>query len=1083
MKNSLIKDTFREIKGSLSRFLAIFAIVALGVAFFSGVKATGPNMKATGDRYFDEYRFMDIHLLSTLGFTDKDVEAVKNLQETQGVFPTYSMDGLVNIENKDQGIKVFALPLDKLDSKDEDFINRPRLIEGRLPEKSGEAVVEKGKILSNGLSIGDKIKIKSGTDKDIEESLKTNEFTIVGVVESPYYISYERGRTSIGNGKISAYIMIPQEDFNIPAYTDIFITSNNARKEASYSEEYKNIINPVKDKLEALGDERKEIRYEEIMAEAQKELSKAKKDLAEGEETQKKELKEAEDKLQDGRNKIAQGEKALKENRQRFKNIITDAENKLNQGYKDLQQGEKKYEEQYSAFLENKSRAEKEFAAAEKQIAEGESQLTSAQQKINDLKYILENNKSLTEAERQMLQQQIAAGEAAISKERAHIEASKKQLQGKKQELKAGGLKLQEAKRTLGASKVKLEQESEKLEASKKKAEDEFSAAERKIESSKAELKKGEEEYEKGKRESDEKLADARNKIADAEEDINSIEKPKWYVLDRNTNFGYVEYGNAADRMDAISKVFPVFFFLIAALVSLTTMTRMVDEQRIYIGTYKAMGYGKAAIASKYLIYALLASLTGGLVGVLIGVQVFPRVIFNAFRMMYILPEFVVEFDGPSVALAIAGSVLTTLAATWFACYKELMAAPALLMRPKAPKSGKRIFLERIKPLWSRLSFTHKVTARNIFRYKKRFIMTILGIGGCTALLLVGFGLKDSIVSITSKQFEEIFKYQLIIDLKDSINSGKNAEFINSLSQEHRITDHMFMREENIKMDAGGEEKSVSLMVPKDTKTLEDFISLRGRVNQDKLHLTDEGVILTEKLSKGLNVKIGDKVSIRGEEDERYEAEIIGITENYAGHYAYMTPVLYEKLYGKKPEFHKIMAKTSESSSDFENKLSEDLLTHQEVSSLSFTTEINRTFSDVTRSLNYVIIVLIVSAGALAFIVLYNLTNINVSERLREIATIKVLGFYDKEVSAYVYRENIILTMLGALVGLVLGIFLHQFIVVTSEVENLMFGREIKAMSYVYSFILTMIFAGIVNLVMYHKLKKIKMVESLKSVD
>lgn len=1083
MKSSLIKDTFREIKGSLSRFLAIFAIVALGVAFFSGVKATGPNMKATGDKYFDEYRFMDIHLLSNLGFTEKDVEAIEDMKETEGVFPTYSMDGLISIENKDQAIKIFALPLNKLSSQDEDFLNRPRLIEGRLPEKSGEAVVEKGKILSNGLSIGDKIKITSGTDKGIEESLKTDEFTIVGVVESPYFISYERGRTSIGNGKISAYIMIPQEDFDIPAYTDIFITSRDARRELSYSEAYKSRVNSIKDKLEALSGKREEIRYEEIMAEAQEELSKAKKDLAEGEETQRKELREAEDKLQDGRSKIVQGEKELRENQQKFNEVIADAENKLSQGYKDLEQGEKRYKEQYSAFLDNKDKAEKGFAAAEQQISEAESQLARGQESINGLKYILETNESLTETERQRLQQQITAGEAALSQSREQLESSKRQLAERKKELKAGELQIQEAKKTLDASKIKLAEESKKLEASKKQAEDKFSEAERKLESSKAELRKGEEEYEKGKREFDEKLADARRKIAEAEEDVKNIEKPEWYVLDRNTNFGYVEYGNAADRMDAISKVFPVFFFLIAALVSLTTMTRMVDEQRIYIGTYKAMGYGKAAIASKYLIYALLASLTGGLVGVLIGVQVFPRVIFNAFRMMYILPDFVVEFNGPSAALAISGSVLTTLAATWFACYKELMATPALLMRPKAPKSGKRILLERFKPLWSRLSFTHKVTARNIFRYKKRFIMTILGIGGCTALLLVGFGLKDSIVSITSKQFDEIFKYQLIIDLKDSINSGKNGEFINSLSKEDRITDHMFMREENIKMDAGGEEKSVSLMVPEDNKALEDFIVLRGRIKQDKLNLEDEGIILTEKLAKGLNVKAGDKVSIKGEEDESYEALVTGITENYAGHYAYMTPALYEKLYGKKPEFHKIMAKTSESSSDFENKLSEDMLTHPEITSLSFTTEINRSFSDVTKSLNYVIIVLIVSAGALAFIVLYNLTNINVSERLREIATIKVLGFYDKEVSAYVYRENIILTMLGALVGLVLGIFLHQFIVVTSEVENLMFGREIQAMSYVYSFILTMVFAGIVNLVMYYKLKKIKMVESLKSVD
>lgn len=1074
MKSALIKDIFREIKRTLSRFLSIFAIVAIGVSFFAGIKATCPDMKITADKYFDDYRFMDMRIISTMGFNDKDIEAVKKASGIEGVAPSYSMDALVNIKNKDMVLKVLSLPMDKLNTDDSSYINRLKLSKGRLPQRPNECVAEKGKMLNPDLDIGSKIKLSSGTEKDISESLKESEYTIVGIVEIPYYFSFERGTSAIGNGKINSFIMIPQENFKLSVYTDVFLTVKGAREIMAYDSKYDEVVKPVRESLEDIGKLREQQRYDEILAEANGKIDDNRKELKDAKEKANTELASASDKLESSRKQIADGERELKNKEAEFNKTVKDAETKITNGYKDLENGEKEYSTQLQYFNDSKAQASREFAAAQDQISAAQRDLDAKEAGLNAAKIALVNP-NLSLVERAIMEAQIKAGEQQLAEGKAQLEASKAQLEAKKKELSEGEAKLAASRAALDASRIKLDGEKKKLEEGKKKAQKEFAAARKKLNDSKAELERGQQDYDKAKKESEDKITEGYAKIADAEKELGKVKKPVWYVLDRNMHADFVGYGKAADRVAAIAQVFPVFFFLVAALVCLTTMTRMVDEQRTYIGTLKALGYSKLSIASKYLLYALFASVSGSIFGLLIGFRIFPTVIFNAYGIMYTLPPVITEFNMYYALLSTAFAVLSTTLAAWAACYKELMVEPAVLMRPKAPKAGKRIFLERIKFLWSRLNFTQKVTARNLFRYKKRFLMTVLGIGGCTALLLSGFGLKDSIFSIVSKQFDELYQYDMVVNLKE--------DRLNTIVKGNGISDYMLVKQQSVDIGSGKDEKSVFLFVPEDTKKLEEFIIFRDRTPGKAVGLTDEGVVLTEKLAKMLQVGPGDDIYLKDGDANRLTVKVTGITENYVSHFVYMSPQLYEKIYEEKPRFQELLAKTTDTAEAFENNLSKELLKKEEVSSVSFITGVSSNFQDMISSLNYVILVLIISAGALAFVVLYNLTNVNVTERLREIATIKVLGFYDNEVSNYVYRENILLTIIGMLFGLILGVFLHRFIVVTAEIDYVMFGRKIMLLSYVYSVLLTIIFSGLVNIVMYFRLKKISMVESLKSVD
>lgn len=1081
MKSSLMKDTFRQIKKSFSRFLSIFLIVALGVGFFAGIKATSPDMKITADKYFDDYNLMDMWLISTMGFDEKDIEAIERLSEPEAVSPGYSVDLLAQYEENFTVVKLLSIPMDDIEGEDKDYINQAILVEGRFPEKPGEILAESGNGINPSFPIGAKIKLSTGKDEDISDILKREEYTVVGLVNNPYYLSFERGTTSIGTGTIDCFMMLPEEEFKLPVYTDVYLTVKGARNVNTYGDDYDIILDPVKEKLEDIGKIRASERYQEILDEANEELNKAKEDLREAEEKLQDELNKAEKDLEEAKRKLDKGEKELLANERQFRNQIESAEKRLKEEQKKLQAAEAEYEENLKLFNENKSKALKAIEASEAEIKAGELEIANREEQIEQLKASLNFIKD--EAERIKTIQLIEYGEQELIKAREEIEAGKLALETAKKELLEGEKKLEAAKMSIEEGKAQLKEEWNKLESNKEKALAEFASAHRELSEGRKEYQKGYGDYLKAKEEGLEEIGKAKEEIAEAEEELKEIEKPKWYVLKRSETRDYIDFEMNADRIDAVASVFPVFFLAVALLVSLTTMTRMVDEGRSHIGTLKALGYDKMDIASKYLIYAALASISGSIVGLLVGFKVLPTVIFNAYRIMYIMPEVITQFNLTYATLSSAVAIFSTVIAAWLAIRSELKETPALLLRPKAPKPGKRIFLERVTIIWSRMKFTHKVTARNLFRYKKRFIMTVLGISGCTALLLTGFGLKDSIVSIVSKQFDELYRYELAVELKENQEKEEVDEVIEFMNTDKRIRDYILVNEKSMDIGKGNIEKTVSLVVPEDSSRIQDFITLRERKSKETISLTDEGVILSEKMAKLLEAKVGDEIYIKDEDDNELKVRITGITENYAWHYMYMSRDLYEEVFGKEVNYQKILCKTISTEKEFEDKLSEELLKIDNISSVSFTTGISDSYNDTLGSLNYVIMVIIIAAGALAFVVLYNLTNINIGERYREIATIKVLGFYDHEVASYIYRENMILTIIGTALGLVLGLFLHRFVIVTTEIESIMFGREIRPISFVYSAALTIMFSVLVSIVMYYRLKKIDMVESLKSID
>ena len=713
--------------------------------------------------------------------------------------------------------------------------------------------------------------------------------------------------------------------------------------------------------------------------------------------------------------------------------------------------------------------------------ADLEAQITSLTKQKADLdakeKVLLQQEQTLAAQEEELLSagRQITDGKSQIAAARSQLDSTKSQItDGKAQILSAWAL-LNEKEDTLNASKAQLASGEQELADGRSEYEQAAKEAEEQITDGQAKITDGEKQ-----------LTDAKQQIADAKAEIKKIENPKWYVQTREDALTeYQGYGDNADRMRSIGKVFPVLFFLVAALISLTTMTRMVEEQRVQIGTMKALGYGKAAIAGKYIGYALIATLGGSIFGVLAGEKILPFIIIYAYMILYKhLPAILVPYH-MSYALQASGiAVACTLIATIASCYKELAAEPAELMRPAAPKQGKRILLERIGIIWKHLNFTWKSTVRNLIRYKKRFFMTIFGIGGCMALMVVGFGLKDCIYEIVSLQYEKVQFYDAATYMSDDISEENRQQLHDYLDQNADIKETIEARMQKTDVKSASGKKTLYLMVPSDNEKIEDFLSFHSRTNKDEVYsLKKDEVILTEKMASLLNVKVGDELTIEDEDRGDQTVTVGAICENYMSHYLYLSPEKYEELYGVPAEYNTIIYSVKDGKDDQIEKIGTKLLSMDGVLNVSYTSSIEGRLDDMLRSLNLVIVVLIVSAGMLAFVVLYNLNNINITERQRELATLKVLGFYDGEVASYVYRENILLTIIGSVVGMVLGNLLHRYIILTVEVEEAMFGRQIHWQSYLYSFLFTVAFSLFVNWVMFYKLKKIDMVESLKSVE
>lgn len=1066
MKNPLIKDVVRDIKKSLGRFLSITAIIALGVAFFSGVKIAPEDMKKTADKYYDDYNLMDIRIVSTLGLTEDDLKEIEKVEGIEQSLGSYTIDVLAELDEQEVVLRVHQLP-------EEDDINNIRLIEGRLPEKPWECVMEKGKIGEFTLSLGSIIRLESGKEEPLSDYLEYTEYEVVGLVQTPYYLSFQKGSTNIGTGQVRSFIMIPKENFKLDYYTDIYLTVRGAKELNSYDDEYFDIIDPVTAQLEELAKEREVIRYEEVIGEAEEELEKGKKEYLDKKEEVEKELADALKEIEDGKKEIAKGQRELEAKEREFYRSIKEGKEKLAKAEEDLQRGEEEYSLALRSFEENKKLAEEGFRKAEEEIKKAEEGMVELENSIAQINMALENP-LLPLEEKEKLVIELQSLTEMLEKTKESVEAGRREIELKRLELVKGEEELEKTKNILLATRKAIEEERQKLEEGEKAGLIEIERAKKDLEKAKEELQKGEEEYLEAKEKAEKELEKAWKEIKDAEDEIRDIERGRWYVLDRNSHYSYVDYGGAADRIDALSQVFPLFFALVAALVCLTTMTRMVDEQRVNIGTLKALGYGKGAIALKYISYAFIATLLGCIIGIAIGFTLFPTVIFNAYGIMYMLPPVELNFNtflALSTSLVAIG--LTTFTA-YISCSNELKETTAALLRPRAPKAGKRILLEKIPIIWNRFNFSWKVTIRNIFRYKRRFFMTVFGVAGCTALILTAFGIRDSIRTVVDRQFGELFTYDITI--------GLSSEFKEGLEDE-RILEYELLYKEMGEISFNSTSKGITIIVPEDIDSIGRFINLRNRKYGNIISIPERGVVITEQVSRSLGLKVGDEIVFRNSEDDEARVRVQGITENYIGNYIYLSKEYYEEIFQEHIKYNEAIGKIKEKTEEFQDRLSKDLLNKEGIDNVSFNTTIMEDFDDTIRSLNYVVLVMIFSAGALAFVVLYNLTNVNISERIREIATIKVLGFYDKEVSAYVYRENTILTILGTLAGLVIGIFLHRYIMTTVEMDNLMFGLDLEPNSYIISIILTLGFAAFVNIVMYYKLKNIEMVESLKSID
>lgn len=1207
-KNVLRKDFIIEIKKTMGRFVSIFFIVALGVAFYSGIRASEPSMRITADQYFDDSELMDLKVMGTMGLTKADIKAIGKVSGIEAVEGGYSKDVLCPVGDNEKVVHML--------SKEKNF-NQVSVVEGRLPEKAGECLVDEDFLSYTDLKVGDTVTFHSGDGEALTDSLVTDTYKIVGIGNSPLYISFGRGSSTIGTGEISGFVVVDKSSFDMDVYTEAYVKVSDAEEKIAFTDEYNNLSDAAKEAVSAIEEERCAVRKQEIVDEANEkladsektvneksqELEDAKKELESGKSKAAEELEKAKQQLTDGeaeladaKQQIADGETQLADAKAQLNDKqaqLSSAEAEYESGKAQLDQKEQElaaaeqtYLSNYAKYMPFITAGKAQIAAGRTQIADGKKQLDEGLAPLKQLRdgldgiedgisqcdsgmaevqkqldgmdsdvyqeyvkipeedrneeqqaYVnkwenlnaqfagiqaqktqLETAKSgllaqagfTTEADLDAQITSLTAQRDELDKKEAALLGQEQTLAAQEEELLSAGRQITDGKSQIAAARFQLDSTKSQITDGKaqilsawallNEKEDTLNASKAQLASGEQELADGRSKYEQAAKEAEEQitdgqakitdgekqLTDAKQQIADAKAEIKKIENPKWYVQTREDALTeYQGYGDNADRMRSIGKVFPVLFFLVAALISLTTMTRMVEEQRVQIGTMKALGYGKAAIAGKYIGYALIATLGGSIFGVLAGEKILPFIIIYAYMILYKhLPAILVPYH-MSYALQASGiAVACTLIATIASCYKELAAEPAELMRPAAPKQGKRILLERIGIIWKHLNFTWKSTVRNLIRYKKRFFMTIFGIGGCMALMVVGFGLKDCIYEIVSLQYEKVQFYDAATYMSDDISEENRQQLHDYLDQNADIKETIEARMQKTDVKSASGKKTLYLMVPSDNEKIEDFLSFHSRTNKDEVYsLKKDEVILTEKMASLLNVKVGDELTIEDEDKGDQTVTVGAICENYMSHYLYLSPEKYEELYGVPAEYNTIIYSVKDGKDDQIEKIGTKLLSMDGVLNVSYTSSIEGRLDDMLRSLNLVIVVLIVSAGMLAFVVLYNLNNINITERQRELATLKVLGFYDGEVASYVYRENILLTIIGSVVGMVLGNLLHRYIILTVEVEEAMFGRQIHWQSYLYSFLFTVAFSLFVNWVMFYKLKKIDMVESLKSVE
>ena len=1014
MKSALLKDSIKEIKNTYKRFLSILVMAFLGVGFFAGMRAASPDMVDTIDQYYKESQVYDIKILSTLGLTNDDIDAISEIDEIENTVGTYETEGKIEIDNKEIITKIMSV----------EKLNKPILLQGNLPKTQNECVVEDSFLTANHKSIGDTIEVEIEKTKNDEgeevEYLNKNILKIVGTVKSPLYISRDRGTSSLGSGKIDYYIYVPKE--NIKAneiYTNIYIKLKNSENYTTSSEKYEEYIAEVKEKIEAIKEEREKARHDKLVDIATRKVKEAEEKLNENKQNAQQQIEEAKQEIENGKNKIEKAEVKLNSSKKEADTKFKSAYNQIQMAKESIFQNETQLNQKEQEAGQQITELEIKKQELQTQFDTIENNLTQLETQYNQIK----DNPNISEEQKQMLENKIQMLKQSKQTIKEGIEQINNGITTGKQEIENAKTQLQNAKN-------ELTKKEKQYEATKTATYSSLENAKIEIEKSKTELEKGEKELEEKQEEFKDKIADAESKLIDSREKIANIENPTWYVLDRYSNTGYNSFIQDTESIENISKVFPIVFFMVALLISLTSMTRMVEEQRTQIGTLKALGYNKLQIASKYVIYAGLACVIGGVLGMSVGFVLLPQIIWTMYQMMYQMTDNIhISFNIIIGGMGLLLICVCIIGATIYAVLKELVQTPSTLMRPKAPKMGKRVLLEKIPFIWKRLSFSQKVTVRNIFRYKKRFLMTIIGILGCTALIVVGFGVRDSIRCIMPNQFEKVFNYDMQIGLKNGLEDEQKQKYIISLQEktelekvvETYMTSNIAKNQEN--------EEDVQIIVPKEPKDLDEVINLTDVKTGEKVQLEENAICLTDKVAELLNVKQGDTITLKDSKDKERQVKISNIVENYVYHYVYMSRITYENLYGENYNTNMLFTKNNNLSEEQETNLATEIMNQSEVASISRNSSIMNLLDDTMKSLNYVVIILIVSAGLLAFVVLYNLSNVNISERIRELATIKVLGFYDKEVYSYVTRETVILTAIGIVLGLISGYFLNYFII------------------------------------------------------
>lgn len=1079
--------------------MAIAIMAALGTGFFAGLRMTAPDMKLAGDEFYDGTNLCDLRVMGTLGLDDESIRQLRQVEGVESVMPAREADVLALIDGNQYVVRIHSIDEkaaaasttdgESVESSDSDYINRPILVEGAWPQAENECVISADAVMDEPVEVGGTVAVIEGT-QDVKDTFKVKKYQVTGFVRSSYYASSTAlGSTSLGSGNVDQYMYVPEDSFSddLP-YTEAFLTVAGAKDVRTDSEEYDEIVGAVADRIEELAPELNAARYDEVKGEAQAELDKARKEFEDEKAKAEAQIAEGQAELNSARNQLDSAKTQLDDAAVQIDSNKAD----LASGWDEYNAGVKELADQRATVKQQLSDAQAEIDAGWVQYegllarcAELETQLAQVQAAIDV--YPVKDPQDPGYAELLAAEQQLKAGlkeaKAGAEAMAAGLAVAQANLDG---EAAQAEREFAQADAQLAAARAQLESGEDQLAAGERS----YESGVVEYESGMAEYRSGVAEFEEQKATAESEFAKAERELADAQEEIDKIESPELYVLDRSKNMGVASLEADADRIGRIAQVFPFLFFLVAALVSLTTMTRMVEEERVLIGTFKALGYSNLRITSKYLIYAIVASGIGSIVGILAFSKFLPWFIMEAYSIVYAVPPRPLPLD-PGIAIASAAlGIGITVAATWFAAGATLRERPAALMLPRTPKAGKRIFLELIGPLWRRMSFSWKVTARNLFRYKRRFFMAVIGIAGCTSLLLTGLGLNNAINDIIDKQFGEIYDFNMTVRAADDISDESSAKVVSVMDEGNRVKAYTKVHSATMigRSAESDSDYRFELVVPQSPEDFASYITVRDRKSQEPLEMSSEGVIVSEKIMSMLGLAQGDTITVFEEDDignatgPGHELPVVGVMESYTSQYVLMTSELYSQTFGEEPSFVTLYAKATENAAERE-AMSEELLDISGVKTVGYNDETIDSYRTMLKSVNAVVVVLVLAAAALAFVVLYNLTNINITERIREIATLKVLGFTPSEVNAYIYRETMLLSMIGALLGMLIGQFLAGFVVTTAEVDQVMFGRDIHAWSFAVAFFLTMGFSVIVTFAMRRKLARVDMVESLKSVE